>query len=224
MLAQMEHTRPPDPPRGPQATAWGPPPPPSAPRRSGRAWAIIAAALVVLLLVTAAIGVAVTRASKRQEAEQPALFEAGGCVKPDPAQRDNYLPATCDDPAAVGRITKKLAQSWSPSPDCPDDTDLVGTSQLLQTLCVRNLRGPHPGDPGRGGGVLRVGDCVIDPERFSFAPDPEVACADRDAAYRVIARVAKAARCPAGTDKVLDLRQPPRPKVCAGRRAGAADG
>ncbi|MGP3915427.1 hypothetical protein [Nonomuraea sp. 10N515B] len=29
------------------------------------------------------------------------------------------------------------------------------------TACLRNRVGPHPGDAGKGGGVLRVGDCTL---------------------------------------------------------------
>jgi len=67
--------------------------------------------------------------------------------------------------------------------------------------------------------VLRPGDCVIDKDQYIFAPEPELPCAHTDAAYQVVARIAKPDRCPAGTDKVIDLGRSPRPRVCTIRRA-----
>ena len=81
---------------------------------------------------------------------------------------------------------------------CPDDTDVAGASSYLQAVCVRNLRGRHPGDVGQGGGVLRAGDCIVGP-------------------YLVLARIAETTRCPAGTHKVVDVKASPRPKVCTVR-------
>jgi hypothetical protein len=67
--------------------------------------------------------------------------------------------------------------------------------------CVRSVQlpgrhGPHPGDAGQGGGVLRVGDCVVDVDRVGLGPVPEVACADPKAAYQVAARAVHKVRCP----------------------------
>lgn len=81
----------------------------------------------------------------------------------------------CDDPAAVGTVTHLenggagLAGAMT-EPDCPAGTDhairvtsahLGGRAPTYLFACVRNLKPPHPGDPGGGGGPdIVVGDCV----------------------------------------------------------------
>jgi hypothetical protein len=198
--------------------AWGPPQPAPAPHRPRRTLAILAVVVAALLTLVAMVGLVATRAAHRARAAHPALLEKGGCVKPAEVQ-DRFLPAACGDPAAEGRVIAVAAggfASLSAAP-CPDDTDVAATSSYLQAVCIRNLRGRHPGDPGQGGGVLRTGDCIVDVDEYALAADPEVACSDSAAAYLVLARVAETARCPAGTHKVVDTRASPRPKVCTTR-------
>jgi hypothetical protein len=180
---------------------------------------ILAAVLVVLVGFVALVGLIATRAADREKAANPALFEEGGCVKSAGVQ-GRLEPAACSDPAAVGKVIGVVAGSFAPSAaPCPDATDVAGTSSYLQAVCVRNLQGPHPGDAGQGGGVLRPGDCIVDVDEYSFAPDPEVACAAAEAAYQVLAVVAETDRCVAGTQKVVEVKGSPRPKACAKRHA-----
>jgi hypothetical protein len=202
----------------PQPPAWGPLPPSTPrPRRPGRTMAVLAVVLAALVLLVAGVGLVATRATEREQAANPALFTEGACVRPADVE-DRYRPAACSDPAAVGKVIAVVPGGFAPSAaPCPDPSDVVATSSFLQTVCVRNLRGPHPGDPGQGGGVLRPGDCVVDVDEYTMALDPEVACADTHAAYRVLARVPGAARCPSKTHKAIDLRGSSLPKVCARR-------
>ncbi|GIH91487.1 hypothetical protein ACFFMN_30450 [Planobispora siamensis] len=58
-----------------------------------------------------------------------------------------------------------------------------------RTACVRNLRGPHPGDPGRGGGVLRAGDCLT-------LREGERPCSAKDWYGKVLAVVERSSACP----------------------------
>jgi hypothetical protein len=170
--------------------------------------------MAILVALVAVVGLVATRAADREKAANPALFTEGGCVKPAEVE-DRFLPAACDDPAAEGKVIAVVAGGFAPSAiPCPEDTDIAGTSSYLQAVCVRNLRGPHPGDAGQGGGVLRSGDCIVDVDEYTFAPNPEVPCSDTDATYQVLVRVPEAARCPAGTSKVLTIKQASRPKVC----------
>jgi hypothetical protein len=195
---------------------WGPPQPAPRPHRRRRTLGILTVVLAALVALVGTVGLVATRAANRERAANSALFKEGGCVKPAEVQ-DRFLPATCSDPAAEGKVIAVVAGSFgslSVAP-CPDDTDVAGTSAYLQAVCVRNLRGRHPGDAGQGGGVLRAGDCIVDVDAYAAAPDPEVACSDSEATYRVLARVAKTGRCPAGTRKVLAIQASSRPKVCA---------
>ncbi|GAA3062145.1 hypothetical protein GCM10020000_51780 [Streptomyces olivoverticillatus] len=111
-----------------------------------------------------------------------------------------------------------LRPPQSGGPRCPDETDFVlhitavdaGTSERDSPpegyACMRNLRPPHPGDPGRGGGPLTVaGDCVRT-ERHGVVK--EVAC-DGTGAHAPEYRVEVAARtrddCPPDTDLYVQL-------------------
>ncbi|MFD0330434.1 hypothetical protein ACFQZC_25205 [Streptacidiphilus monticola] len=67
---------------------------------------------------------------------------------------------------------------------CPEGTDLRIAIRRgdadAGTACLRKLHGPHPGDPGGGGGTLiQVGDCVyVTPDGIAR----ETACASRGGA------------------------------------------
>jgi hypothetical protein len=204
----------------PQPPAWGPPPTTPPRHRPRRTIAILAVVLAALALLVAGVGLLATRATDREKAANPALFKEGDCVRPAEI-KDRYRPAACSDSAAVGKVIAVVPGGFSAAvAPCPDPSDVVATSSLLQTVCVRNLRGPHPGDPGRGGGVLRPGDCIVDVDRYTIALDPEVACADPRAAFQVLARVAGTARCPTGTHEAIELRGSSLPKVCAKQHRG----
>jgi len=167
-------------------SGWGPPTAPTGPRGNSPPWVIVLAAGVALAALLAVVGFTGSRAADRRQAAIPALFQEGSCVRS--VQLPGRLePAACDDPAAAGRVIGVVAGGFA-ARLCPDETDLAGTSQFAQTLCVRRRHGPHPGDAGQGGGVLRVGDCVVDVDRVGLGPVPEVACADPKAAYQVAAR------------------------------------
>jgi hypothetical protein len=193
-------------------SGWGPPPTLSGPLDGRRLWVVVLAVGLALVVLVAAVRFAGFRAADRQQAATPALVQEGSCVRS--ARLPGRLePAACDNPAAVGRVISLVAGGFA-ARLCPDDTDLAGTSQLAQTLCVRHRHGPHPGAAGQGGGVLRVGDCVVDVDRVGLGPVREVACAEPKAAYQVAARVVRKVRCPDGTSRLLEVQQTPRPKAC----------
>ena len=81
------------------------------------------------------------------------------------------------------------------------------------SACVRRLEGDHPGDAGKGGGVVRDGDC------WSESAPGEVACASGGWTARVVGRAVDKTQCPAGrTFDVGKLSQPSaRPVLCFGR-------
>jgi hypothetical protein len=193
-------------------SGWGPSTALSGPRGSRPPWGIVLAVGLALVALLAVVGLAASRAAGRQQVAAPALVQEGGCVR-SAALPGRLEPAACDDPAAVGRVIGAVAGGFA-ARLCPDGTDLAGTSRLAQAICVRHRHGPHPGDAGQGGAVLRVGDCVIDVDRVGLGPVPEVACADPKAAYQVAARAVHKVRCPNGTSRLLEIQQTPRPKAC----------
>ncbi|MDN3359851.1 hypothetical protein [Actinomadura sp. DC4] len=109
-------------------------------------------------------------------------WKAGQCVSPAGLVGDQegkeFHRTGCDADEAAAKIIKMtsrpLAGLSSPT-DCPDETDaMVGVEQTKGHLnlsnnvaCIRNIKAPHPGDAGQGGGVFRGGDCVVDPQQSS---------------------------------------------------------
>lgn len=92
---------------------------------------------------------------------------AGGCLR---FNDDTVRSVPCD--RADAKITRVLPGGRSGDfQRCPQDTDSAAEFDGGRTACVRNLDGDHPGDPGHGGGVLRTGDCVNDPDLGTNRPD-----------------------------------------------------
>jgi hypothetical protein len=97
----------------------------------------------------------------------PPSVMAGGCLR---FNDDTVRSAPCD--RADVKITRVLPGGRSGDfQRCPQDTDGAAEFDGGRTACVRNLDGDHPGDPGNGGGVLRSGDCVNDPDAGANHPD-----------------------------------------------------
>ncbi len=134
-------------------------------------------------------------------------LSVGTCIK-RPVNKDSPpWRVGCEHPEAFGRVVG-LVQMTFLSPNCPDETDDIlsehsSSDPLGKVVCVVALNGPHPGAPGEGGGILRVGDCVIiETGRINSRPIPaavEVQCGSSEAQGRVIARVEDPSQCPATT-------------------------
>jgi len=123
----------------------------------------------------------------------------GNCVGPS-SSGDAYDTVGCESSQAAGKIIKMLQgppRLLGEAP-CPEETDATYDLALLfQTACVRNLKPPHPGDPGQGGGVVRVGDCLGSPTpSLNFREKP---CADGDWYGKVVALVGEVTACPAAS-------------------------
>jgi len=140
-------------------------------------------------------------------------------------QSKEYQPVSCSDPRAIARITSLGAHIDQSKPiqdsGCPDDTDMavrtkttgLGATSDSQVYCMRNLKAPHPGDPGGGGGGLVVNDCVYvgssNGGRLLNDQVEELPCADGPAirtqcvraplGYPLVAMADSAAQCPKGT-------------------------
>jgi hypothetical protein len=167
------------------------------------------------MALSAAAGLAVSALDG--SAEQ--TWAVGHCARPAAAVNRNgpaYEPAGCGDPHATGRIIKVInSGTFFNEPNCPDQTDLIVSVGLGETACLRNLRPPHPGDPGQGGGVLRVGDCIGDPGMGAVS---EVPCRGGQWYGKVVGRGKTAAGCPAAqTMETAELDDSPRPVLCLGQ-------
>lgn len=227
---------PPDPsgmPGGPGVPGPYPGPPPARARTSP--WVFVVAAVAGVLVLGGIVG-SVVLTSQSSEAETEGTVKAGQCigVRFDmQGKKSSYqqVPAaervSCEDPEAKAKIVQVVAESGagaSTSPDCPAGVDGVArvrTGEELQgrtptAVCARNIDGPHPGDPGVGGAMITVGDCVSS----SIAFGSETACTDKESYAKVVARVNTAKECPSTALETMELTSfggdVPRPVLCLG--------
>lgn len=154
-------------------------------RRPSRRRALLAR---LLLLVVVVLGVTAYRI--HQATTSTGSVGVGDCVKRSGS--DKIEQASCSSSAAFGKVIAKHKGADLFGANCPDDADTAGTYELNATVCIRNLAGPHPSDPGNGGGDLRSGDCVN-----GIADAGEVACSSPKAVGKVAALVADPGSCPA---------------------------
>lgn len=107
-------------------------------------------------------------------------FSKGSCVADDPTAGEeaaNLAEVACSDPAAVAKVLARepfdpFKVTTCAKPAAQADTlaqlSRLGTGKNAGKLeyaavCLRNLRAPHPGDPGQGGGPNIVkGDCLVE--------------------------------------------------------------
>ncbi|MEO3853994.1 hypothetical protein [Acrocarpospora sp. B8E8] len=125
---------------------------------------------------------------------------------------------TCDSQYAEAKIVDIVdGGERTARTECPIDTDGFLDRPTGETACLRNLAGPHAGDPGKGGGILRVGDCIYAPDD-GRAPPTERECYDRDGPGKIRSFAKKKAQCRDGD--TATRRAAPTPVICHG--AGAA--
>lgn len=153
----------------------------------------------------------------------------GRCVRHQP--KYGVKVASCSSPEAYARITT-LVHDGVFSVDqlygkCPADSDSAASDVFNnQTVCLRNLRLPHPGDPGAGGGLLVAGDC-IDAPASGLGPVTEVnqgvgtgfggaerPCSSSKAYASVLARAPSTSACPANALEAVRLSAQINPTVC----------
>jgi hypothetical protein len=119
----------------------------------------------------------VRHATSQEEATQPPQITGTGTY---------VVAAYCTDKSATAKITRIVQEPSA----CPLGTDDVAHSVDAGTVCTRNLQGPHPGNPGQGGGLLRPGDCLaiglIAPDGHEDDADyQEVSCGPMDSSHVV---------------------------------------
>ncbi|MFG2089205.1 MULTISPECIES: hypothetical protein [unclassified Spirillospora] len=191
---------------------------------------------VLALLLVAAVGIANFSAlgpTGPLKAEQ--CVDAGFGM-----DAGNKVPAServrCDDSEAKAKVLKVTGEGEATAyrfgaqaqPDCPAGTDGV-TNVTVKTgdkhyfeACVRNVKGPHPGDPGAGGALLSAGDCV---SGGSVGFGKEAPCSGSKWYGKVIARVDTEQSCPAKTLETMKMRsfgggEVTRPVLCLGAGGG----
>ncbi|MFJ2624503.1 hypothetical protein ACIO6T_13985 [Streptomyces sp. NPDC087532] len=98
------------------------------------------------------------------------------CAAPVPGQPEAYREVSCKDPEAVAKVIDRadigISEPFSATSCSPHTDFAINVPVSLALLedrpvtgegyaCMRNLKPPHPGDTGGGGGPrIEVGDCV----------------------------------------------------------------
>jgi hypothetical protein len=140
--------------------------------------------VVGVAAVLAASGCTGGSPADREPAPADDRLDVSDCVVQDSAAAA-WREVACDDPGALASVTKVefggagVAGALA-EPDCPAGTDHALRATDLPGVrftfaCARNLKPPHPGDPGEGGGPdIVVGDCVY--SQSNLAKVEEVRC------------------------------------------------
>lgn len=201
---------------------------------------------MVAVILLAAAGVAgwfLLSGDGDSASPKAAAWTVGSCVKQTagptsvPATTDpqkkavlegqrKFEPAGCGASDALSKIealgAKVAAGAERPADDgCPDNTDeAYRVEGAAQILCARLLKGPHPGDPGGGGGNVVTGDCVIvlstNSQRGANDQVAEDACATEHWA-KVLATAQQATGCTAeGTLSRIPLPGKSEVVLCLG--------
>jgi hypothetical protein len=173
----------------------------------------LAKALAILVGVVGFVGVLALWASARDEPKTP-----GGCAV---VENDRATRVVCSSTEAQSRLLATTAFDGSGAQPCPLLTDDIVPmiDAISEYGCLRRLQGPHPGDRGGGGGVLRVGDCVVDPD--AGPPGQEAPCGSARDWATVAAIAVNPARCaPPAVDFVTRLPDSSHPIVCLAHGPG----
>lgn len=173
----------------------------------------LAKALAILAGVVGFVGVLALWASAREE---PTPLGRCAVVKDDRVTR-----VACSSAEARARLLEITAFDGSGARPCPPLTDDIVpmVDAVTEYGCLRRLAPPHPSDPGRGGGILRVGDCVVDPD--TGPPGQEAPCGSGRDWATVAALAASPARCaPPAVDFTTRPADSPAPIVCLARGPG----
>ncbi|MFC6506878.1 hypothetical protein ACFQBY_06200 [Promicromonospora citrea] len=170
-------------------------------RNTARDWIWSVVAFVVAAVVIGAVGFHFFGPDGTPE--PTAAWAVDSCAGPDPTSGDDdaYRPLACDDSQATVTILDIQDAVSTAQAHCPGGTDVVFQKDgqaggETQSVCARNLSDDHPGDTGRGGGQLVVGDCVD-------GDGAEVPCGD--GGRKVTGLLMGGAECPDGTTDELAL-------------------
>ncbi|MGK5629561.1 hypothetical protein [Streptomyces sp. URMC 123] len=172
-------------------------------------------------------------APRRSVSPQPSGYGATFLGEGECGRRagEGFAEAPCAGARAVARVVARYEGRQVAGPRCPEHTDFVlhitehrpavdedGDGRVPQGYaCMRNLRPPHPGDPGGGGGPRTVvGDCLYAARHHEVK---ETACdgsGERAPEFRLTVTVPSRDRCPPSTALYVDVGGE-RPVGCARR-------
>jgi hypothetical protein len=127
----------------------------------------------------------------------------------------------CSSREAEARVLAVTALGDAGAEPCPLPTDDIVpmVDAVTEYGCLRRLEPPHPGDPGRGGGIVRVGDCVGDPD--AGPPGQEAACGSPRDWATVAAIAVNRAHCAApAVDFLTRPTNSSKPILCLARGPG----
>ncbi|MFV2209331.1 hypothetical protein ACFHW2_03795 [Actinomadura sp. LOL_016] len=231
--------QPPGPP-GPPPQPPGPPPPggaypgptPPPARAKTSPWVFVVGAGAAVLVLAAIVGSVLLNMASAAPDGPVKADECIGIRFDLEKEKSSYrqVPVAervnCDDPEAKGKVVKVAGASAggfaAAEPDCPDGADGVAAVRTdpenprTTQVCARNIDGPHPGDPGVGGAMITVGDCVTS----SIAMGSETPCTNEESYSKVVARVDTAKECPSTALETMELTSfggdLPRPVLCLG--------
>ncbi|UGY91533.1 hypothetical protein [Streptomyces gobiensis] len=124
-------------------------------------------------------------------------------------ERRHFRQVPCDSERAVAQVIARHQGRQQDGPRCPARTDFVlrvDDQHQVGYACMRKLRPPHPGDPGRGGGPRTIAqDCVYTARKGQVK---ETACdgsGQHPPEYRITKIVPKRSGCPADTALYVDV-------------------
>jgi hypothetical protein len=173
---------------------------------------------VSVLAVAVLLGFVLVRMYRQHHPTAPGTAGAaptvtvGSCVA-RPGQ-DLLQPVPCDAAAAFAKVAAALPNQAGA--ECPAVTDDIA-SPSGTLLCLVNLRAPHPGAAGAGGGVIRPGDCIANPGGGRTVERP---CAQPGYYASVVARVDRVNQCAAPAAESVSLKVAARPVACLKPSAG----
>jgi hypothetical protein len=173
----------------------------------------LAKALAILAGVVGSVGLLAVWASGRDE---PAPLGNCALLKNERAAR-----VACSSPEAEARLLAVTSFGGSGAGQCPLLTDdiLPMVDAVTEYGCLRRLTPPHPGDPGRGGGILRAGDCVADPG--AGPPGQEAPCGSARDWATVAATAVNRAHCtPPAVDFLTRPTNSSKPILCLAHGPG----
>jgi hypothetical protein len=208
--------------RGPTGRRLGP-----GGQRSRRATALIVLAVVLPQLVLAGVlavrlgyvpGPGTATAANAQAKDRAEALRVGDCVRAKKGEPGAYVEVACSDGRPAGTVVGLVDGPPTATEGCAEETDFFAL-QRVQVVCLRRVSGPHPGDPGQGGGVYRPGDCVA---AGADSGVNEVPCAASTVSETVTARVDAVRRCTAPAVRFATLDTGSRRILCLGDGPGIA--
>lgn len=180
----------------------------------------------VLLAGVLAVGLGVLpgrdRAASTANADARAANEplrAGDCVRTVPGQTDQYVWISCQDHRSYGQVLGVVDGPATATEACDPASDFFAT-QPGQVVCLRQTGDEHPGDPGKGGGVYRAGDCVATDLTKGVT---EVPCDDPTVFETISARVATVSECVSPAIRYATVQHGAKKILCLGPGPGIAE-